>query len=48
MHFVELKRIVLDFEEDGRIVENAKAAVPNLNVSSQLLELEMKYFSLSI
>ncbi|MGL6120339.1 MAG: hypothetical protein ACRC0V_07510 [Fusobacteriaceae bacterium] len=45
-NFNSVKSIVNNFEDDGIIVENAKIAINNTSVKSQLLELELKYFFL--
>jgi hypothetical protein len=34
----------MEFEDDGKIVENAKSKVLDNNIFKQLLELEMNYF----
>ena len=45
-YFSELKKIVIEFEDGGKIIENAKAAVLDDDVRFELLELETKYLFL--
>jgi hypothetical protein len=45
-NFIEVKKIVNVFKNDGSIVEKAKLAVNNTDVKAELLNLELNYFFL--
>lgn len=46
LNFIEIKKIVEKFQNDGIIVENCKIAIKSTNLKHQLLELELNYFFL--